>query len=78
MSCPVCENSDFTEISGGWRDRKVARCDECGNIFDHLFVRGETEGDPAAKVNCPDCGALNPGNQESCSHCDAPLDEPTG
>jgi uncharacterized Zn finger protein len=78
MSCPVCDSSTFTEISGGWRDRKVARCDECGVMYDHLFVTGDIEESSSAKVNCPECGSLNAGDRDSCSYCDAPLNESTG
>jgi len=85
MPCPVCDGTEHTEINvrmkkdsdlsqvvgSPWDGRNVARCDDCGVLYDHQL--DERQGD-VGQVNCPDCGSLNPGDRDRCEYCDADLD----
>jgi translation initiation factor 2 beta subunit (eIF-2beta)/eIF-5 len=72
VTCPVCDSPESTVISGSWDDRKIARCDECGTLYDHLYVDGAVDA-TSETVNCPGCGSPNDGDRETCSHCGATL-----
>lgn len=89
MDCPVCDESertiinvrvskesDLSKVVGStWDGRNMARCDECGVLYDHRFDEPDsgTVGD-GQKVNCPECGARIAANRETCSYCEAPLE----
>lgn len=94
MACPVCGGTEFAEVNvrvrqesdlkqvvgSTWSGRNVARCDECGVLYDHRYAAsGDSEdGDEGNrrgpdKVNCPDCGSRNPGDQDRCSYCGSSL-----
>ncbi|WP_435318978.1 hypothetical protein [Haloarchaeobius sp. TZWSO28] len=95
MPCPVCggteaetvnvrvpKQSAVSEFVGStWDGQNVARCDDCGVLYDHRIAdatgtetnAGESTsfGEP---TNCPDCGSRNPPERDTCTYCDTPLD----
>jgi len=88
MDCPVCggsertiinvrlsQESDLTQVVGStWDGRNMARCDECGVLYDHRHDEPDSDSAPdAEKVNCPECGARTAAHRETCSYCEAPL-----
>lgn len=94
MACPVCGGTEFAEVNvrmkqesdlkqalgSTWDGRNVARCNECGVLYDHRHAESggsedRAEGGPRApeKVNCPDCGSRNPGDRDVCSYCGTSL-----
>lgn len=91
MACPVCGGTEFLTvnvriqadsslkkaINDGWEGRNVARCNDCGVLYDHRFVEsGEAAGESEAAggtVNCPECGAPNDAGRAECSYCGASL-----
>lgn len=88
MSCPACGGSERTEINirmkqesdlkqvlgSTWDARNMARCDECGNLYDPRFAAGEGgNSESTANVNCSGCGSLNPESEERCTQCGATL-----
>jgi uncharacterized Zn finger protein len=94
MPCPVCggteravvnvrvsKDSDLAQVVGStWDGRNMARCDDCGVLYDHKLAGSDgggkkQRGQPSERVNCPDCGSLNPSTSDSCSHCGAQLAE---
>ena len=89
MPCPVCggtdkkiinvrveQESDLKQLAGStWDGRNMARCNECGVLYDHRYADEDGEESGTAKtVNCPDCGSPNPGDRETCSYCGTSLD----
>lgn len=88
MTCPVCDGTDVTEINirvkqdsdvgqivgSVWNGRNMARCDECGVLYDGQIADSEENREAATKVNCPDCGSPNPQTQETCSYCGTSLE----
>lgn len=94
MACPVCGSTDLTEVNvrmkqasdlqqvvgSTWDARNMARCDECGVLYDHGFVSDEKDHqtsqsqDTTVTVNCSDCGSLNPHDQDTCSYCGTTLE----
>jgi len=60
-------------VGSTWDGRNMARCDDCGVLYDHRIA--ESEGGAVDQVNCPGCGSLNPGNRETCSHCGEQLEQ---
>ena len=91
MPCPVCggtdkriinvrvkQESDLKQLAGStWDGRNMARCNECGVLYDYRYAddSGDESGAAAANtVNCPDCGSPNPSDRETCSYCDTSLD----
>jgi rubredoxin len=98
MACPVCNatdvklinvrvsrESDLKQLVGStWEGRNVARCNECGVLYDHQYTESDEPDGQAERshrapetVNCPDCGAPNSGDQNACSHCGSSLDSST-
>jgi len=95
MPCPVCDGTDHTVVNvrvpkdgdleqlvgSTWDGRNVARCDDCGVLYDHRIASSGDGGDGAAQhgpsdqVNCPECGSLNPSTRDTCSHCGEQLDQ---
>jgi len=88
MPCPVCDGTDVTEVNvrvkkdsdlkqvvgSPWDGRNVARCDDCGVLYDHQLDERQRDSEP---VNCPDCGSLNAGDRSTCEYCGADLDPTT-
>jgi hypothetical protein len=95
MTCPVCggtdrktinvrisRDSDLKQLVGStWDARNMARCNDCGVLYDHRYVESDgsddgTEGSRTTPdtVNCPDCGSPNPGDRDTCEYCGARLD----
>jgi hypothetical protein len=91
MNCPVCgetdkktinvrvkQESDLKQLAGStWDGRNMARCNECGVLYDHRYANERDDGtgsEVAETVNCPDCGSPNPGDRETCSYCGTSLD----
>lgn len=84
MACPVCDGTETTEVNvrvkkdsdlsqlagSPWDGRNVARCDECGVLYDHQLEEGGRDAEP---VNCPDCGSLNDAHRDTCEYCEADL-----
>jgi hypothetical protein len=80
------KDSDLEQLVGStWDGRNVARCNECGVLYDHRFAEGGAEatssdetatGATAADetVNCPDCGSPNAGDRDTCSYCGSSLE----
>lgn len=97
MACPVCgsterktinvrvqKDSDLMQVAGStWDGRNMARCNECGVLYDHRYTdadgSGETEVDQGTPetINCPECGAPNSGTRDICSYCEEPLNPST-
>ena len=73
------QESDLQQLAGSpWDGRNMARCDGCGVLYDHRFTEedGACENGhgslPPQRI-CPDCGSRVPGDQDTCSYCDATL-----
>jgi len=85
MDCPVCDSSDrktvlvtlprereLTMLLGEASARqRMARCNECGVLYDHLL--DEDESGVVERSNCAECGSPNPTEEASCSTCGASL-----
>jgi hypothetical protein len=100
MTCPLCDATTYTTVNvrvqhesdakqlagSAWDGRSVARCDDCGVLYDHRVAdSGDAVGDASddasatgesssQRVNCPDCGALNDGDLDACSVCGTRLE----
>ncbi|QSW98116.1 hypothetical protein [Haloterrigena alkaliphila] len=96
MTCPVCDETDVTVINvrieqesdltqaigSAWDGRNMARCDNCGVLYDHQLATRESDGSSGERresetVNCPSCGSPAPGDRDRCSYCDEPLRSPS-
>lgn len=90
MPCPVCDSSerkiikirpkresDFKQafLDGASAVRWMARCDECGVLYDHQLTESDDEREDVGTINCSECGSPNPETADSCSYCDARLAE---
>lgn len=88
MTCPVCggsermvinirvqHDSDLSQVVGStWDGRNMARCDECGVLYDHQYIEpGSSDSQGESPINCPECGSPNDATRDSCSYCDEPL-----
>lgn len=75
----MAQDSDLQALVGStWDGKNVARCDGCGVIYDPEVagddpdsVGSESEQVASGRVNCPDCGALNPPTVDECATCGA-------
>jgi uncharacterized Zn finger protein len=72
-------DSDLEQLAKStWDGRNVARCDGCGVLYDHRHAADDDEtvdGPPDETVNCPECGSLTAAGRDTCSYCEAPLDD---
>lgn len=88
MACPVCggtevmeinvrikQESDLKQVIGStWDGRNVARCNECGVLYDHQYAESEADDQQSAEtMNCPECGSLTSRNRDTCSYCGTAL-----
>lgn len=78
----ISKDGDLKQLVGStWDGRNMARCDDCGVLYDHRVAGSGADStasqdqQPAAKLNCPDCGARNCQDRETCSYCEAPLND---
>jgi DNA-directed RNA polymerase subunit RPC12/RpoP len=65
-------------IVSTWDGRNMARCNDCGVLYDHRYAgSGNEDAQSAEKINCPECGSLNAQDQDICSYCEAALNANT-
>ena len=77
----MAQDSDLAALAGStWDGKNVARCDDCGVVYDPdvadddpARAASDAEATASGRVNCPDCGALNPPTNEECGTCGATM-----
>jgi hypothetical protein len=77
----MAQDGGVDELVGStWDGKNVARCDGCGVVYDPevagdgaagAATGDEPEGTAGGRVNCPECGALNPPASDECATCGA-------
>lgn len=87
MACPVCDGTDVTVVNirmkeesnlkqlvgEPWDGQNMARCDECGVLYDHQLTERDAQAD-TRKLNCPECGSRTDATSDTCSYCGTNLE----